>query len=229
MKRTYISPEYIGYQVYGTFNMVEESNFFSAKMLEIEDEIVVSNQDIIYYQNLKGEQIDYSIESSLESYIFSSIQNKQSNHTLLIDDSQPQYQKDKNTKWILTIKVEQILKDYIFAELKKYRTFEGIKNEMTRYNNVEIAMRNYIDFNVKDRYKLKNIDLYIEYKDLRNQNILRFKNDWNSTIKKQENIYTRVQRETSIDGSIVTLTFNQEKPSSDWSFNYYFDLNFEKL
>jgi len=229
MRRTYLSPEYSGYRVYGTFNMVEESNFFGSKMLEIEDSISIKNQDIIYYQNLKGEQLDYSIESSLQSYVFSSVINKGSNHSLILDDRQSQTQKEKNTKWVLTIEVEKILKDFIFAELKKYRTFESITNEMTRYNNIDIAIKNYIDINVKNRYKLETIDLYIKYKDLRNQNILRYKNIWNSNIALVENKYTRTQRETTIDGSIVTLTFNQEKPSSEYSFEYYFDLNFEKL
>lgn len=209
--------------------MVEESNFFASKMLEIEDSISIKNQDIIYYQNLNGEQIDYSIESSLQSYVFSSVSNKGSNHTLFLDENQSKSQKEKNTKWVLKIEVEKILKEFIFAELKKYRTFEGIKNEMTRYNNIDIALNNYIDFNVKDRYKLETIDLYIKYKDLRSQNILRYKNIWNSNISSPENKYTRSQRETSVDGSVVTLIFNQEKPSTDWSFEYYFDLNFEKL
>lgn len=229
MRRSYLSPEFSGYRVYGTFNMVEESNFFGSKMLEIEDIIQIKNQDIIYYQNLKGEQIDYSIESSLQSYVYSSVTNKGTNHTLVLDENQSQIQKEKNTKWVLKIEVEKILKDFIFAELKKYRTFEGITNEMTRYNNIDISIKNYIDFNVKDRYKLNSIDLYIKYKDLRNQNILRYKNLWSSTIAINENKYTRTQRETTIDGSVVTLTFNQEKPSSEYSFEYYFDLNFEKL
>jgi hypothetical protein len=47
MRRTYISPEYQKRAVYGTLNMVEESTFFGAKMLEIEDTISIDNQDII--------------------------------------------------------------------------------------------------------------------------------------------------------------------------------------
>ena len=56
-----MSPEYSNTQIYGTFNMVEESNFFGAKMLEVEDSIYVSNQNIIYYQRPTGEQIDLAI------------------------------------------------------------------------------------------------------------------------------------------------------------------------
>ena len=64
MRRSYISPEFTDNPIYGTFNMIEESNFFAAKMLEVEDSIYISNQNIIYYQKLTGEQTDLSIESS---------------------------------------------------------------------------------------------------------------------------------------------------------------------
>ena len=71
MRRSYISPEYQNRAVYGTLNMVEESTFFGAKMLEVEDSISIDNQDIIYYQRSNGEQLDISTETSLDSYIYS--------------------------------------------------------------------------------------------------------------------------------------------------------------
>lgn len=228
MRRTYISPEYYNNNVYGTFNMVEESNFFNAKMLEIEDSIYIDNQDIIYYQKLNGEQIDFSIESSLDSYIYSSSESKLSNHTLEIDEAQTPYQLDRNTKWIMNINLNQILSDYLFAILKSYRTFEGVKNEMNRYKDVNVAIRNYIIFNVLNRYKYKSIDLYIDYKDLRNQSILRYKNNWNNSNPTPTK-FTKFQTETSFDDSSVKLLFNQDKPSSNYNFDYYFNILFEKI
>ena len=229
MRRSYISPEYIDNKVYGTLNMVEESNFFGSKMLDIEDTILIGTQDIIYYQNLKGEQIDYSVESSLQSYIYSPSIDKSTNHTLIVDDSQPKYQLDKNTRWMLTINLKEILGNYLFGVMKKYRTFEGLKNEMTRYSNVNIALESYVTFNVLDRYKLKSIDFYIQYKDLRSQSLLRYKNTWNPNIMLPENKMTKIQSETSFDESTINLFFNQEKPSSDYSFEYFFNINYEKL
>jgi hypothetical protein len=229
MRRSYISPEYIDNKVYGTLNMVEESNFFGSKMLDIEDTILIGTQDIIYYQNLKGEQIDYSVESSLQSYIYSPSTDKSSNHTLIVDESQPKYQLDKNTRWILTINLKEILGNYLFGVMKKYRTFEGLKNEMTRYSNVNISLESYVTFNVLDRYKLKSIDFYIQYKDLRSQSLLRYKNTWNPNIMLPENKMTKIQSETSFDESTINLFFNQEKPSSDYSFEYFFNINYEKL
>ena len=229
MRRNYISPEYNSVRVYGTFNMVEESNFFSSKMLDIEDTITIGTQDLIYYQNLNNEQLDFSIESSLQSYIYSSFDDKSKNHTLVLDETQPIYQKDKNTRWILTIDVESILKNYLFSVLKKYRSFEGLKKGMTIYDDVNVAISKYIDFNVYDRYKIGSIDLYISYKFLREQKLLRYKNVWSKNIISSENKFTKIQSEISLDKSTVKLTFNQDKPSEDYVFEYYFNINFEKL
>ena len=108
-----MSPEYSNTQIYGTFNMVEESNFFGAKMLEVEDSIYVSNQNIIYYQRPTGEQIDLAIESSLPTQVYSASDNMKSHQKLTLDDAQLDYQKESNTKWILNIDLRDILSDYL--------------------------------------------------------------------------------------------------------------------
>jgi hypothetical protein len=61
MRRNYISPEFVNSKIYGSFNSYEESNFFGSKMLEIEDLVDIIDQNIIYYQNSKNEQIHHSI------------------------------------------------------------------------------------------------------------------------------------------------------------------------
>lgn len=229
MRRSYISPEYISKKVYGSFNMVEESNFFLSKMLDIEDTIYIAKQDLIYYQNSNGEQLNFAIESSIASLVYSSDADKLSNHSLIIDESQTQYQKDRNTKWIMTIDLSTILKNYLFASMKKFRSFEGLKNNMTRNGDVNVALRNYIDSNVYDRYKFSKIDLYISYKDLRDQSILRYKNYWNQNVDIESNRILKIQTETATDGSTVKLFFNQEKDSSEFAFEYYYNILFEKL
>jgi hypothetical protein len=229
MRRSYISPEYQNKAVYGTLNMIEESTFFGAKMLDIEDSIIIDNQDIIYYQKSNGEQLDNSVETSLPSVIYTISLDKLNNHTLVIDNAQSTYQLDSNTRWILTIDLKTILTNYLFANLKKYRTFEGISNEMTIFNDVNIAVNNYITSNVLNRYKYKGIDLYVNYQDLRNQNVLRYKNVWTSNIINPTYKLTKLQSETTFDNSSVKITFNQEKPSSTYRFEYYFNILFDKL
>lgn len=229
MRRSYMSPEYSNTQIYGTFNMVEESNFFGAKMLEVEDSIYVSNQNIIYYQRPTGEQIDLAIESSLPTQVYSASDNMKSHQKLTLDDSQLDYQKESNTKWILNIDLRDILSDYLFAIMKRYRTFEGISNPLTKNNDVNTAIREYISNNVTNRYKLSRLDLYVSYTDLRSQNVLRYKNNWKSTIISDSNLLKKKQMDVAFDESTLKILFTQEKPSSQYNFDYYFNILFEKI
>ena len=229
MRRSYMSPEYSNTQIYGTFNMVEESNFFAAKMLEVEDSIYVSNQNIIYYQKSTGEQIDLAIESSLPTQVYSASDNMKSHQKLTLDDAQLGYQKESNTKWILNIDLRNILSDYLFAVMKRYRTFEGISNPLTRTNDVNTAIREYISNNVTNRYKLSRLDLYVSYTDLRSQNVLRYKNTWKSTISLDSNLLKKKQMDVAFDESTLKVLFTQEKPSSQYNFDYSFNILFEKI
>jgi len=229
MRRSYISPEYNNTPIYGTFNMVEESNFFGAKMLEVEDSIYISNQNIIYYQKSTGEQIDLAIESSLPTQVYSASDNLKSHQTILLDESQLTYQKENNTKWILTIDIKDILIDYLFAIMKRYRTFEGITNGYTRTNDINTSIREYISNNVLNRYKFSKIDFYISYTDLRNQNVLRYKNTWNPNAISDTNKMQKYQTDLSYDQSELKILFTQEKISSQYNFNYYFNILFEKI
>ncbi len=229
MRRSYMSPEYSNTQIYGTFNMVEESNFFAAKMLEVEDSIYVSNQNIIYYQKSTGEQIDLAIESSLPTQVYSASDNMKSHQKLTLDDAQLDYQKESNTKWILNIDLGNILSDYLFAVMKRYRTFEGISNPLTRTNDVNTAIREYISNNVTNRYKLSRLDLYVSYTDLRSQNVLRYKNTWKSTISLDSNLLKKKQMDVAFDESTLKVLFTQEKPSSQYNFDYSFNILFEKI
>lgn len=229
MRRSYISPEFDHNNLYGTFNMAEESNFFGAKMLEIEDYIYISTQNIIYYQNSNGEQIDLSSESILDSKIYSSSDSKKAYHKLTLDETQSTYTKDNSTRWIMNIGLSSILSDFLYAELKKYRTFEGIKNNMTLNNDVNSSLKNYISTNVLNRYKLSKIELFLEYKDLRSNSLLKLNNNWDYLSYKAENQLTKFETETQYDGSNIRVMFNQERPSTLYNFSYYFNILFEKI
>jgi hypothetical protein len=229
MRRTYISPEYLNKKVYGTYNMVEESNFFNAKMLDIEDSISIDTQSIVYFQKQTGEQIDFSIESTLPSLVYSASDNKSLNHTLERDPSQNEYDLNNNTRWILTVDLKSILTDFLFATMKRWRTFEGVQNNMTIENNVNIALTKYIQRNVLDRYKLKSFNLYVSYRNLRGQNVLRYKNEWKTTAVVDSNLLKRIQTETAFDESSIKVFFAQEKKSQEFAYDYYFNLLFEKL
>ena len=176
-----------------------------------------------------GEQLDLSVENTLQSYVYSAASDKEKNHILTIDPTQTQYTKDNLTNWTLDLNIKGILANYLFAELKRWRTFEGIRTNMNSYNDVNSAINNYMNFNVIDRYKLSSIDLYLRYKDLRSQNLLRYKNVWNPDIVSPTTKFTKFQSEMSVDGGYAKVTFNQQQPSSSYTFEYFFNLYFEKL
>lgn len=229
MRRTYISPEFNYGRVNGTLSMKEESSFFGSKMLEIEDSITIENQNLVWYQTLDGEQIDESIESSLPPISYSASENKKLNHTLVIDPNQPQSQRDTKTRYTMVINLQEILVSFLFGTLKQYRTFEGVRNNMIVSQNVDFAIREYIIKNVIDRYKFEKVQIFIRYNDLRGQNILRFKNNWNNLLTSESDRLQRFETQTEFDDSEVTINFNQEKVSSLYSFDYYFKLFWVKI
>jgi hypothetical protein len=98
---------------------------------------------------------------------------------------------------------------------------------MTLEKNVDIAIRNYIDKNIKNRYKLTNIDFLIKYKDLRNQDILKWKNTWNPQLTVDDK-FNKIQTETESDDSKIKVIFEQDKPSDTYNYDYYFNIFYEK-
>mgnify|MGYP003670469822 FL=1 len=220
MRRNYISPEFVNSKIYGSFNSYEESNFFGSKMVDIID------QNVIYYQNSKNEQIDVDVESAQNSVIYSSFDNKKQNHTLIIDDSQSDIQRKSNTRWILDIDLKSILTEFIFANLKRERTFQSLTNDMVVSKDVNVFIRNYISNNVLDRYNLSNIELYVDYLDLKSEDNFQYKNTFD---KRTFNKISRFQTETNYNSTKTRLTFNQEQTSQDWTFKYSFNLKFVKI
>lgn len=243
MRRTYISPEFDYSRVYGTLNMREESSVFGSKMLEIEDSILIDNQSLVYFQALNKEQLDLTIESSLTPISYNAGDDKLANHTLVIDPSQGVSQRDTTTRYILTIDLKSILTNYVFSILKSFRTFEGVRNGMTIFNDVDFAIKDYIVKNVLDRYALKRVDLYLRYKDITNQSVLRYDNVWAGSTSKNTNrvalLPTDVtqtqyqlksfQSQTEFDYSSTIITFNQQQKSSEFCFDYFFNLYYEKI
>jgi hypothetical protein len=231
MRRSYISPEFEYNRVFGTLNMKEESSFFGSKMLEIEDSLELHNQGIVYFQNLLNEQLDLDVEKTSNPIIYLVSDDKKVNHTLILDDSQNDFQKNGLTKYIITIDLKAILENYLFAILKQYRTFEGVRNSMCSTKDVNFSIRNYITKNVVDRYKFDRIELYVRYLDLRDQNLRRYSNVWVSdeSISVKEYLNSKIQTDTEFDFSSIRVLFNQEKSSQEYNFEYYFKLFWVKL
>ena len=230
MRRNYISLEFTYKPVFGTLNMREQSTFFSSKMIEIDDILEFHNQGLIYYQNGRKEQLDFDIEKSLAPVVYSVADDKKRNHQLIIDDSQSDSQRNNLTKYILTIDLKTLLNNFLFATLKQYRTFEGVRNNMCYTNDISYSIKEYVTKNIVDRYKFSKLELYLKYIDLREQNVRRFSNMWNSSddMSQDQYLVKKIETETEYDFSSVRVRFNQEKSSQQYSFEYYFKLFWEK-
>lgn len=229
MRRTYISPEFNYLPVNGTFNMLEQSSFFGSKMLEIADKVEIKNENIIYYQQANNEQINIVIERALPQVVYDTVADKGSNHTLILDEAQTDVEKNGNARWILDINIRSVLRNYIFANLKKFRTFEGVQNPMVINKNVNSAILSYIDNNVLNRYKFTKVELYYKSIDLLTSGGLKYQNNYDVNIESTSSKFTKFQTETDPEYIDVRVIFYQDKPASQYSFNYYFNLYFEKL
>jgi hypothetical protein len=230
MRRTYISPEFEYKKVHGSLNMLEQSTFFGSKMLEISDKIEILNENVVYFQLPNGEQLNLEAEKNLPQVVYDTVLDKQTNHSLKLDESQSEEDKLKNTRWILSISVKNILKNYIYATMKKFRTFEGLENNMTINNNVNAALLDYIDKNVLSRYKFNRVELFLKSVDLLTVGGLKYNNQYDSTMELNPGtLYTKFQTQTDVNDLDITLTFYQPDISSRYAFNYYYNLYFEKL
>lgn len=228
MRRTYISPEYKYLTRPGTFNMVETTSFFGSKMLDIEDSITIDNSNLVYYETDNKEQLNFNLEKNNLPIVYNTVSDKQNNHVISLDQAQSQNQLNTNTRWNIDIDLKLILINYLFAILKKERTFEGVKNESTIYNSVDDAIKQYISSNILNRYDLSGFDFYVEYVELSTQGRLRFGNNFRE-INTISNITTKIQSTLNFDKSRLIINFNQELPSTTHVFDYYFTLRYNKI
>lgn len=226
MKRTYISPEFVITDVSGTNNMKELKTFLGSKLMDIEDYLLLSNEDIIYYQDITNEQISLQKEI-LNTPVSFNVSEQKRNFSNLTMDEQESFVKENNTKWTLSIDINSLLIECIFAKIKNARSFEGVKNINTMNNDVNLAIKSYISENILDRYDLDKITLFINYNSLDNNNFYRYVNNWDSTLTE-----TSIESKVFIDKTNknnVLVKFAQSKNSKEYSFNYYFNVAFKRI
>ncbi len=228
MRRNYLNEDFIKTPINGTFNMRERKNPLSSKMMDIEDIISIKNEQIIYYQNINNEQLDLNTELLLTPITYSPIDSKQIYNQIIIDQSQTDYDKNNLTKWNINIDLKSIIIDYIFANIKRARTFEFIFNSNTKFNSVDLAIKQYIELNLLSRYRIKDIKLYLSYVNLNATSNLRYKANWNYNIVNDFNLNKKVNIQYSYGKDTAILSFSQDRNSKEFSFDYYFDLILER-
>ena len=222
MRRNYMSPEFITNLVEGTLSEKDRKNYFSSVLLNIKDTINIDNEDIVWYQKDNNEQLEKFIEVSNTSYISSMSDNKKDNSNLIKIDSK----NNVNTIWQLNIQSKKILSNYLFAILKKERTFEKIKNKMTIYNDINSHIEEYIKENLINKYKYKNIEFFLQYESIEKNNNKLYENIWNDNLSNEFKFYD--YRITPKNNNQIELSFLQNEPNK-YIFNYYYNIEFEKI
>lgn len=224
MKRNYISPEFNYSKTSGSMNMKESTSFFGSKMLAIDNTIKINNDNIVYYENNNGEQINLQLEKNNSSIVYNIINDKLKYHSITLDENT---KNSTNPTWIIKIDIKSLLQNYLFATLKHWRTFEGLKNSLTLNNSVNKSLLNYISENVYSRYKFNSIDFYIKNNHYSESETLKFSNSFKELS--DSNLKTnKISLNIDSSDNLIVL-YKQETSVNEYNFTYYFNVFYEKV
>ena len=239
MKNTTILKKFDTQPNAGTYSMSEYNFLFGSKMIDIEDDIIINNAIINYYQsNLASNygfqyyNVDIYQESVFNLDLFSI---KKDKHKYKLYNQDHNSLKN-NTKWQFDINTKEILTEYIFAKIKNARAFKAIKQEYFLNNKINDNIYNYINYNIIHRYKIEKINFYLLYKELLNND-----NQYSNDILKLKPIYSNIAftdgflvtditiKKPSNNVNNLTMIFNQTNNSDLFTYYYYFDIIFKKI
>lgn len=238
MKSNLIISKYKTTNVIGTKSIDDTKTFFGSKMVDIEDSIIIDDSYIQYeevYDTIdkknNGYQYYNDIDNLEKSYLNYLSDLKNNKHTLVLS-SQNRIDLSINTNWLFTIEWKNILREYLFLKLKESRIFKTIKYSDIISENINLYIRNYIEYNLINRYDFTKIDLYIKYFDLdegdKDTNVkLSYNPVYDISVKSIEN---KVSNINSIKfPELLTANYKQTESSKLKMFKYYFDLYIDRI
>lgn len=241
MKENLILKKYQTEPVFGTYNLTEETSFFGSKVMEVEDDIIIDNSAIQYFQFSNEDDPDngyqyYELDLFFEELFLLDLVNlKLENHTIN-KFHQNQIDEKYNTRWLIEINTREILTQYLFAKIKERRTFKTIDHNLLKNKNINESIFLYISKNILDRYKFDKIDFFVKYEDIKDVSQLTvlkkydpiFKSELQLKEYKVENI--NVEINNFIDPlSNLKINYSQIKPSTEYKFDYYFNIYYKKI
>ena len=240
MKTTTIIQEYGKEPVIGTKTSKEVKSFFGTNLIDIEDLITINDISIQYSDTPTTHFQYYNSTASINENEVSILTNldtvKFENH--IIDLYKFNYTTSDNLQWNFVLKARNILKEYLFLKLKEARTFKAVKKEETQKNDINTFIYDYIEFNLLDRYNIKEIVFYIKYRGIVNfgnstNTYYTIKNPtFNKIIYNNDNITKDIKILTTDylnNLGDVNMTYNQIKSSTEWTFDYYFIISYKKI
>lgn len=233
----------------GTFNLLEEKTFFGTKVMDIEDYIDITDKSILYSQvyinddvNINnmlnnGYQYNEVNDFSETLFIIDVVQIKNENHTIkkLMQNS---IDEKFNTRWEININIKNILTEYLFGKIKEARTFKSLNYKNFSNKNINKSIYEYINKNLLDRYEFDSIELYVKYIDVKESviytqtSIKLFDPLFNQSIEMSKNKITNANMDLNLFLDLLSpikVIYYQTESSSDFKFDYYFNLHFKKI
>lgn len=240
MKNNLILKKFSTNSVPGTMNQKELRTFFGGKIIYSEDNIYINNDSINFSQvvsdiNNGYQYYDVSLAKNKEVNYYENLTDLKANNQSISLFSQNSASLNNNTKWEITINGSTILKDYLFFKIKEQRVFKNINSDEVYSNDINNAIYEYITANIFGRYRLNKIDFYVNYYDIKKQSIqdnifLQYNPNFDVSVYKSENLSNmNIAGFDPYKFDLITIQYSQSKPSNQYSFNYYFDLNFTKI
>jgi len=225
----------------GTMNQKELRTFFGGKIIYSENSININDDSIKFSQVIGDYNNGYQyvdpdvIPDDWETTFHENLTDLKNNYTSISLLSQSSDSVSDNTKWKIIINASSILRDYLFFKIKEQRVFRMINGNEVYSGDINTAIYEYINYNVFYRYRLEKIDFYVKYYDISTQTIydniqLQYNPKFNVDVYKKENLTNvNIVGFDPYKFDVVTVQYNQSKASSQYGFDYYFDLNFTKI
>ena len=247
MKTNLMLKQFNKSKINGTFNLLEEKTFFGAKVMDIDDEIHVTDKSIQYHQVLKtgtsleminnGYQFSKLNLNEEDLFILDVVRIKDENHNIQ-QTLQNEFSTKYNMRWEINVDIKQILIEYLFGKIKHFRAFKSLNNTNFSNNNINDSIHSYIVSNLIDRYEFTSIDLYIKYISIKDNvtytttTIKQFDPRFSHAIFKEENRVTNanIKSDLYLDQlQPIKVYYFQTELSTDFKFDYYFDLHYKKV
>lgn len=230
----------------GSKNMKEQNSFFGSKMMKLEKNILINDNIIQYYDiPYKSEDGETYENVGFQGLVKSDDETENNLDLVKLKEIsnyiQPSIQNELdykyNTKWDITIKLEHILTEYLYSNIKKSRTFSLLMGDDVSKGNINNSLREYISLNLLDRYKFKNINLYVVYNNIIEDGINtntqhQYSPTYNFKIKKEENkVYNINTTKKNLNSKIedISVKYTQTKSSDKYNFEYYYEILFELI
>lgn len=242
MKSDLIIKKFETESVIGTKQLKDITMFFGGKMFDIEDEIIINDNSIEYSHyvdpDLKNTGYQFLNDSDivLNETVFSmnlfDLKNKYHTISLL---QQTKNELQYNSKWELEIDLKSILEEYIYAKIKESRSFKCISYLDVSNKDINLTLKKYIINNLIGRYNFTGLDFYVQYFDISDTNVftpvtLKYNPEFDSSVEDEVNKVSNLNVISSrIKIDKIKVNYNQIFPSTNYKFNYYFNINFKKI